>query len=407
MTFNVSRPEGLLKARIQLPSSKSISNRALIIQALGGFNEHIECLSDADDTKKLEHSLNEMPTTIDVGNAGTVMRFLCAFLSIQKGTYILEGTDRMYERPIAPLVDALRDLGADIQYLGKDGFPPLRIQGRTLYGGTLKVDSSISSQFVSALMLIAPYLKGGLKVELGEVASRSYLEMTKGTMAHFGVEVEEQNGILEIPEGKYLERVFRVPVDHSSAAYWAGIAALSKDAEFFLEGLQLDDPQGDRAIFEILEPLIEIEQKEGGLFIRSRSDGEMQKLEVDLASTPDLFPTLAFVCAGLGIEAHITGLQSLPHKETDRLLAVQQELGNISVEMKINEDHSVLLFGEVPTKAKRPFRSYQDHRMVMCAAMMATFFDSIEVEDPMVVEKSYPTFWKDMERAGFRVNAIS
>lgn len=407
MTFKVSRPAGPLTARIHIPTSKSISNRVLIIQALGGFKRTIEDLSAADDTKRLEEFFNGMPTTMNVGNAGTVMRFLCAFLAIQKGAFVLDGSDRMHKRTIRPLVDALRNLGANIEYLGEDGFSPLRIQGNNLQGGVIKVNSSISSQFVSALILIGPYLKGGLKIELGEVASRSYLDMTKWTMAHFGVVVEEQNGILAVPEGKYVERTFRVPADHSSASYWAGMAALSKNAEFFLEGLQLDDPQGDRAIFEILKPHVEFEQKEDGLFIRNRSDGQIQQLEVDLSSIPDLFPTLAFVCAGLGTEAHITGLQSLPHKETDRLVAVQKELENIGVGMKINEDHSVHFYGEEPVKPKRPFRSYQDHRMVMSAAMMITIYSEVEIEDPMVVEKSYPTFWDEMESAGFKIEANS
>lgn len=404
-SIRIERPEGSLNGFVSLPTSKSISNRALIIAALGGFIETIGGLSMADDTQRLIKALREQPSTINVENAGTVMRFLCAYLSITPGEWILEGSERMHERPIGPLVESLKSLGAEIEFLGKKDFPPLRMRGKALNGGEVNVSSNTSSQFVSALMLIAPYLKGGLNVRFGnKPASRSYLDMTAWTMARFGVKVEMGIDNVRIPEGEYWSTKFHVPADHSSAGYWAGMVAFSNRAEVFLEGLSLNDPQGDRRIFELLSAVVSEEQHSNGMWLRHRSGTITGPLKLNLASTPDLFPTVAFIFAALEVKAHISGLESLPHKESDRLQAVRTELANIGVEIQINTDYSVDLPGTPPNPPRRPFRTYKDHRMAMCAAMLAMEFGQVEIEDPDVVVKSYPTFWKDLKATGFGVH---
>lgn len=396
-----------MAGNISPPSSKSIANRALIIAELGGFADLIENLSEADDTSQLAKALQQKPTTIDVGNAGTAMRFLCAYLSIQPGIWTLQGSDRMHQRPIGPLVEALRSIGAEIEYPGDKGFPPLRIVGKPLRGGHVKVASQKSSQFVSALMMIAPYVEGGLEIEFGsKPTSRSYLDMTAWTMAQFGVKVQMGPDKVHVPQGNYHPTRFWVPTDHSCAGYWAGMVALLPAAEVFLQGLQMDDPQGDRRILTDLSLMVAQEQHSNGMWLRHRKGTIVGPLELDLSSTPDLFPTLAFIYAALGIKAHISGLGSLPHKESDRLYAVQQELANIGVDMQIHNDDSVNLPG-TPAKAPlRAFRTYQDHRMAMSAALIAVKFGSVIIEDPDVVSKSYPTFWKDLNATGFEVHRI-
>ena len=234
----------------------------------------------------------------------------------------------------------------------------------------------------------------------------SYLDMTKWVMQKYGIEVSEQGNTLIVPEGAYQDYELTVPADHSSASYWAGMAAMSEHSEFELAGLSLEDPQGDKIIFELIGKLLDITSSEKGILLKNAGN-DPDLSSCDLSSTPDLFPTLAFVVAGLGAEARMTGLQSLPHKETDRLTAVRTELAKLNVVVTIDDDHTVSIAKPTggPTRDV-VFKSYDDHRMVMSAAMLACVLDQVDIEDPEVVDKSYPTFWKDMVRAGFRIEVI-
>lgn len=385
-----------------LPASKSISNRVLILNALSGNHSMLHNLSDANDTQLMLKLIGSAGNTIDVEDAGTTMRFLTAYFSVTNQHKIITGTQRMKERPIGILVDALRSLGADIDYINVPGFPPLEIkQFSGQKTDVLRIRGDVSSQFISALMMVAPTLPKGLSLMLeGEVGSRPYIEMTASLMELFGAKCEVLDKQLNIPAQSYRPVEFTVESDWSGASYWFAFAALAEKAEIVLPRLFLNSLQGDSAIMQIMESLGVTAGMENDLLKLSKKQNAT-KLSWDFTHCPDLAQTVAVVCAAKGIHGRFTGLKSLRIKETDRISALQIELRKIGGDLVEESDHWRL----VPS-AKLPdaafFNTYKDHRMAMAFAPLATLMD-VGIENPSVVRKSYPKFWDDLRLLGFQL----
>jgi 3-phosphoshikimate 1-carboxyvinyltransferase len=391
--------------RLYLPSSKSESNRALIINALTEGSGKIINLSTARDTQTLKKLLGSIDQKADVLDAGTTMRFLTAYYSITCKDKIITGTKRMLERPIGILVDALRKLGADISYLEKPGYPPLHFRG---YQGsdlnTLTIRGDISSQYISALLMISPILNRGLTLELaGEIGSRPYIEMTLGIMNEFGIESEFHGKIISIAPQKYKATEFTIAPDWSGASYWYSTTALSENAEIELKGFRLPSLQGDSAITSIMEDLgvVTSFSPEGMHLSKSRHKKEVF---IDFKDSPDLAQTIAIVCAAKGIKAIFTGLESLRIKETDRISALQNELSKMDSRLIESEPGKWQLIPGNPNNLPEmlSINTYDDHRMAMAFAPLATL-TNVRIEKPEVVQKSYPSFWEDMKKAGFSI----
>lgn len=409
----------LLRGRIVLPASKSISGRALVINALSGSSLLPDNLSDSDDTQAMLNALREMPEVIDIGAAGTAMRFLTAYLSVTPGTHTITGTERMKHRPIGILVDALRTLGADIAYEGEEGFPPLRIAGRNdIEGGELSVPGNVSSQYISALLMIAPTLKKGLRLTLtGQIASRPYLDMTMSMMRDFGAEVEWiAKDVIEVKPGSYRQRPYHIESDWSAASYWYEMVALSPDAgaQVELVGLHHDSIQGDSKVWQLMSELgvatEYYEEPDGTEIIRLRKTGNLAcHFCHDFSHQPDLAQTFAVTCAMLDVPFRLVGLQSLRIKETDRITALVEELGKI---VCLEGNDSELLwegFYNIDDLELLPFEeftfdTYDDHRMAMALAPVCLRTGGeIVINNPEVVSKSYPHYWEDLEKVGFSI----
>ena len=409
----------LLRGRIVLPASKSISGRALVINALSGSSLLPDNLSDSDDTQAMLNALREMPEVIDIGAAGTAMRFLTAYLSVTPGTHTITGTERMKHRPIGILVDALRTLGADIAYEGEEGFPPLRIAGRNdIEGGELSVPGDVSSQYISALLMIAPTLKKGLRLTLtGQIASRPYLDMTVSMMRDFGAEVEWiAKDVIEVKPGSYRQRPYHIESDWSAASYWYEMVALSPDAgaQVELVGLHHDSIQGDSKVWQLMSELgvatEYYEEPDGTEIIRLRKTGNLAcHFCHDFSHQPDLAQTFAVTCAMLDVPFRLVGLQSLRIKETDRITALVEELGKI---VCLEGNDSELLwegFYNIDDLELLPFEeftfdTYDDHRMAMALAPVCLRTGGeIVINNPEVVSKSYPHYWEDLEKVGFSI----
>ena len=385
-----------------LPASKSISNRALILNALSGNQSILHNLSDANDTQLMIRLVNSGDEIIDVEDAGTTMRFLTAYFTITGKQKVLTGTHRMKERPIGILVDALRSLGGEIKYLEVDGFPSLKTLGFAGQKTTLlEIRGDISSQYISALMMIAPTLPKGLELKLtGKIGSRPYIEMTASLMRQFGATVSFDGATIKVESKPYKASTLTVESDWSAVSYWFGFAALAQEAEIFLPRLQPDSLQGDSVIGQIMESLGVKAVLEGGLLkltkIQPRKD-----INWDFTHCPDLAQTVAVVCAAKGIEGTFTGLESLRIKETDRIAALQNELRKIGADLiEGSAEWKLVPTSKLPQSAS--FQTYKDHRMAMAFAPLATLMD-VEVENPDVVRKSYPKFWNDIESFGFNI----
>lgn len=401
-----------LHACISLPASKSLSNRALLLCALSGKHSRVSNLSVCDDTRVMQRALSQSEETVDIEAAGTAMRFLTACFAATPGTsHVLTGTERMLQRPIGVLVDALRQLGADIAYEGQPGFPPLRIHGRQLHGGKLSLPANISSQYISALLMIAPLTEGGLTLSLeGDIVSRPYIDMTLSLMRHFGAVADwTDERTLRAEAGSYADgTVFQVESDWSAASYWYELTALSPDPEarIALPWLSLSSIQGDSAVRRYFEPLgvqtVEDPSLPGVVLARS-ARRSLQKDEVytlDLSGTPDLAQTLVVTCALLRQPFRFTGLASLRIKETDRMAALQNELNKLGIALQIEgtETLSVTRYAEgVPCNPEAPIATYNDHRMAMAFAPAALLCPSLTIEHPEVVSKSYPDYWKNLQ----------
>jgi 3-phosphoshikimate 1-carboxyvinyltransferase len=393
-------PTAPVQATIPLASSKSESNRALIINALTGFACDLQNLSTARDTQTMIRLLQATDAVADVLDAGTTMRFLTAYFAATGQQKTLTGTPRMQERPIGILVDALRQLGADIEYVNHDGFPPLKTNGFAASGhNELAIRGDVSSQYISALLLIAPTLPDGVILQLtGAVGSRPYIEMTIAQMQHFGatVEADWQTNTIRVQPQPYSPTRFAVESDWSGASYWYSVLALAPaGSELELLGLKAKSLQGDSAIQHIMKPLgVESTFTETGVLL-TQGPAETS-LAWDFADCPDLAQTVAVTCAMKNIVLTLTGIESLKIKETDRVLALQTELpklGATLVEVVPNTRYEVRAIAPgQPVTA--PIATYDDHRMAMAFAPVA-MHQSVEIEEPEVVAKSYPSFWDD------------
>jgi 3-phosphoshikimate 1-carboxyvinyltransferase len=412
--MKITGPSQSIRVKINLPSSKSISNRLLLIKALSGGVFPIANLSKARDTQILAQSLhliesslnNNETVTIDINDAGTPMRFLTAMLSITPGKWLLTGNPRMCERPLGLLVNALRSLAAQIDYSREEGFPPLLVEGGMLNGNEVTIDASVSSQFISALMLIAPVLPSGLSIRLtGKVSSAPYILMTAKLMEQAGVIVAQNKDTIQIKPQKYNATHFIVESDWSAAAFWYEIAALSKEAVIELPGLRNSGFQGDSKVMEIFARLgVKTQFTRDGVILSKSEIPVTDHFSFDFASCPDLVLPVAATCAGLKVNATLTGLSALRIKESDRLQALFTELNALGyniVEMPGDTLQILTKKGSNTSPTNETVRTYNDHRMAMAFAPLAMLQSEISISDPEVVNKSYPDYWKHLSKAGF------
>lgn len=388
-----------LNLSISLPSSKSISNRALILNALAYSPYDIQNLSDCDDTRVTVKALDSNDTTFDIGAAGTAMRFLTAFLAKTCGEWVITGSERMRNRPIKLLVDALNTLGAKIEYLEKEGFPPLKIYGSALMGGEISLNGGVSSQYISALMMVAPMMVNGLKIKLeGDVISVPYIQMTMTMMKEYGVDVTFENNQIDVRPQTYKPIQFKVESDWSAASYWYEVLAIAGAGEVFLQGLYQNSSQGDSKVAELFEQLgvKSTYQTEG---VRLTASGKyVSRFEYDFVNQPDLAQTFAVCCCAKGIPFVFSGVQSLKIKETDRVAALIAELAKFGYQLHEPQHGQLAWDGtQVPVSSEVPsVKTYEDHRMAMAFAPLA-LTQPIIIEEPNVVSKSYPRFWEDLE----------
>ena len=394
---------------VNLPASKSESNRALIIEALLGKSDLINNVSAAADSQTLVNILRQFSNgenNFDVGPAGTTMRFLTAFFTTQKGAQVLTGSARMNDRPVGVLVDALRSLGASIDYLGKENYPPIRINESNIAGGEVEIEGEVSSQYISALMLIAPTFRNGLNIKLlNNLVSKPYIEMTAKLMQEFGAIVKFENSSIWVENVSYFSNKCYVESDWSAASYWYEILSFAKSGKISLEGLKRDSLQGDSVITDLFKSFgIKTEFGSSGIVLRKVDIELPQYFEYDFTMCPDLAQTAAVTCVGLGIEAKLTGLKTLKIKETDRILALQNELEKLGAEIECGNDWMKINTLELSTfnfENSTQIETYQDHRMAMAFAPLAIKVGSLKIDNPSVVVKSYPTFWQDLQSVGF------
>lgn len=408
--YTITPPEKL-EAHIELPSSKSMSNRALMISALAGGHVLPQNLSDCDDTEVMIRALRDMPQTIDIMAAGTAMRFMTAFLSCHEGSHIITGTERMKHRPIGVLVDALRQLGAKIEYKGREGYPPLRITGGTLEGGEIEMPGNVSSQYISALLMTAPMMKNGLTLRLtGDIISRPYIDLTLWMMGEFVADAQWEDGrTIVVRPTPYTEREYYIENDWSAASYWYEMVALGgQGSTATLTGLADGSKQGDsivRYIFSLLGVKTIFNRDKGGRpgTITLRHTGRcVPRFEYNLINCPDLAQTIITTCAALNIPFHFTGLQTLKIKETDRIEALKAELRKLGYIIHDINGCEMIWTGErCAAKSDTVIETYEDHRMALAFAPLCMKTGSIRIANPTVVTKSYPKYWNDLESCGF------
>ena len=403
-SLSISRNNRSIKGRIDLAGSKSINNRVLIIRALCDEYFPIHRMANAKDTQTLEALLSTAGEVYDAGPAGTTFRFMTAFLSLQKGTQILTGSERMKQRPIGILVEALRTLGAKIEYLENEGYPPLKIHApSTLNVNALSIPASVSSQYISALLMIAPTLENGLDLTLtGRIVSRPYIQMTLNLMAYFGVHHEWNGNTIRVKPHKYQPRPFTVEADWSAASYYYAIAAFANDdLDLQLDGLFEQSVQGDAVIAEIGAFFgIKSEFNDTGVRLTKVPNHIQQPFYYNFLECPDIAQTLAVICGGLGVEGQFSGLETLKIKETDRVAALNSELAKIQVKFDELTFETCRIAGTATFDDTPQFPTYEDHRMAMAFAPLAMLHE-VTIEEPKVVEKSYPNYWKDLESLGF------
>ena len=411
--YKLTAPERLAQT-IQLPASKSISNRALIIYALSGGRNLPQNLSDCDDTEVIIEALRYMPDEINIKAAGTAMRFMTAYLSVMRGTHVITGTERMQHRPIAILVDALRKLGAQIEYVGQEGFPPLKITGYKLQGGELSIPGNVSSQYISALLMIGPMLEEGLTLQLtGDIISRPYIDLTLWMMGEFGAEAKwSSTDTITVAHKPYKSRDYFIESDWSGASYWYEMVALSpdRDAEVKLTGLMDGSMQGDsttRYIFSLLGVKTTFETQKKGVpqMVTLKKNGRgVGKLEYDFVNVPDLAQTFVVTCAALDIPFHFKGLSTLKIKETDRIAALKKEMLKLGYVIHDVNDSELYWDGErCEPDLQAGIDTYEDHRMALAFAPYALRQDGLIINNPQVVTKSYPKFWDDLKLVGFNI----
>lgn len=407
MAYKIYPPNSLYNTII-LPGSKSISNRAIILNALSLSKHEIQNLSVCEDTRVIQDAFASNTNEFDVRGAGTAMRFLAAFLACVEGEWILKGSERMHQRPIHPLVDTLITLGAEIEYIGNKGYPPLRINGRILEGGEVYLTANVSSQFISALMMIAPAMKFGLKLHLEhEVISKPYIHLTQRMMEDYGVDVRWEDKTINIDNQPYTAIPYSVESDWSAASYWYSFVALMPEAEIKLQGLRKESLQGDANIVNLFSDLgVTTSFDENGITLNKKNVVK-GKFFHNFINEPDLAQTFAVTCCLLNIPFFFSGLQTLKIKETDRIVALITELEKLGYVLRETENGMLEWDGErCLTDETIVIDTYDDHRMAMAFAPASIVFKNIYINHPEVVTKSYPTFWDDLKRGGFKLNEI-
>ncbi|MBK9732660.1 MAG: 3-phosphoshikimate 1-carboxyvinyltransferase [Chitinophagaceae bacterium] len=399
--YRVSKNDRNIKGSIHLSGSKSISNRVLIIEALMEQSIVKKNISDSNDTKVMTSLLNSSGTDYDAHDAGTVFRFMTAFLALKKGSWILTGSERMKERPVGDLVDPLRELGAQIEYLGHENFPPLKITGRKIKGGTIKVHSGISSQFASALLMIAPCMQNGLTLELtGNIVSQPYIDMTLSLMEYFGVQHERKANVIQVPSQSYQPKNIFIESDWSAASYYYEMAAFSDELDLTLSGLLENSFQGDAKIAVFMENF-GIKTSYAGQHINLTKTAGSGNFNFHLNDQPDLAPAMFVVCGGLSQPASFTGLEHLQYKESDREDALRNELKKCGISIRKSGD-AITVAGKFIADDVM-FNTYEDHRMAMSFAPLAMLSGNVLIDNPMVVKKSYPKYWDDLKLLGFEI----
>ncbi len=405
-----------LKGSLSLPPSKSITNRLLIINALTIHPFEISNMSTADDAKTMQHLLEKIntnkqindPLVLDAGNTGTALRFLTAYLAVQQGIYILTGSERMKMRPVKELVSVLCSLGADIHYLENEGYPPLRIKGKVLKGGKISIDASRSSQFVTALMLIAPVLKNGLELELiCPPSSWPYIQMTAGLMELCGVISHFSLRNIVIPPQPYHSNGVRVEADWTAASYWYEAAALADNVDLEIIGLTDSSIQGDRYVADLFKGFgVMSTFTESGCLL-SKTDNIITPQDHNFIDHPDLVPSIAVTCAARGIPAKLRRLENLRIKESDRLISLKSELRYLGFEVEVVKNNSLFITGKFSlSTTDDPIQTYSDHRIAMAFSPLALIYKKICIQDPDVVKKSYPEYWNAMQEVGFRCKFV-
>lgn len=400
-------PSGTLRATINLPLSKSIANRQLCIRYLSGNNAEYR-LPDCDDSLLMRNLLSQLQSdksikVFDCGDAGTVFRFMTAILANTAGDWLVTGSERMQQRPCAPLVYALKVLGADVTYKSQRGYLPLIVKGKQLSGGDVIIDASVSSQFVSALMMIGATMPKGLNIVLkGNIVSKPYIELTAGLMREQGIDVEIRNREIGVTPGTYRFKSSLAEADWSAASYWFAAAALASNAEFCLKGLNRNSMQGDKRLIAMYEELGVESKWEGADLILHNTGKVTGEYKADFTDCPDLFPAIAITCAGLGIRSSFYGLSTLAFKESDRLRSVGNELNRFGYQLTQEDDIFEIFPGRVKSDDNK-IETYGDHRIAMAFAMLSLAAGKLAILNPSVVSKSYPEFWNHLQKAGFEL----
>ena len=413
-SYKISKPDRNIVGEITLDGSKSFSNRVLIIKALCETDFPIHNLSTSNDTQTLAKLLAQTDSDIfDCGAAGTTFRFLTAYFALQEGTQILTGSERMKQRPIGKLVNALLALGCDIEYMEKEGYPPLKINApNALTTNGLIIPADTSSQYISALLLVAPTLPKGLKLTLdGKIVSLPYIKMTLSLMEYFGVQHTWKGNTITVEKQAYQSREITVEADWSAASYYYAMAAFADELDLKLNGLFKNSSQGDSVITEIgFHFGVDTVFTEGGIELKKTGNPKTEFFEWNFVKCPDIAQTLAVVCAGRNVQGLFTGLETLFIKETDRVAALKNELAKVGVSFvkmparfsQRTEKQYFMVDGKLNIETTPTFPTYEDHRMAMAFAPLAMFHE-IEIEEPSVVGKSYPQFWEDLKKLGFEV----
>ena len=405
MSIKITAPNKEIKKFRSLPASKSLSNRALIIRALCEESFKIKNLSTSDDTSILEAALKDLNNQIiDVGAAGTAMRFLTAYLSLIPGIRILTGSKRMKQRPIHELVKILRELGASIECLEKEGYPPLKITGNNLTANPVSIKGNISSQYISALLMIAPYLDADFTLTIKDkILSKDYIWMTIKLMQKFGIDIEWNGDKIYVKKGIYDPEEIIIEADWSSASYWFEIVSLSKNSMIELTGLKRNSLQGDSVLTELYKTLgVDSAFTNFGLRIKNIPT-TCEYFEYDFTDCPDLAQTLTVTLVAKRIPFKLTGLDNLSIKETDRIKALVIEFKKLGIHIKTESNHSISWEGneKINVPANHFVETYKDHRMALAFAPLSIVTKELEIKNPEVVSKSYPDYWENLKEAGF------